>query len=220
MSYKEFTAEDFADKPPEDILRMVSDNELGLKKKNSELFEQIDKYKGEIGKSSETVEEARAVALKAETEKLEALGKYEEAQKLREQERTELVAKAEENAKKAQDALKQRDLKDVKFSILSEVKAELKAPAEAMLNSITDITYDENGNAVTSIRYADKEFSNTADFLEFAKTDSTWSALLGAPMTKGLDVKKSNAQGGGNISNKPFNQMTMAEKKAYMDSKQ
>lgn len=191
----------------------------GLKTKNGELLGKMDSFKGELTTKEQSLEEARKAAADAEIKALESQGKYEEAKKLSESELAKMVAREKELTQKAQDALKQRDLKDVKFSILSKVQDELKAPAEAMLNSITDITYDENGNALTSIKYADKEFSNTADFLEFAQTDSTWSALLGAPMTQGLDVKKSNAKGGGNLSSKPFNQMTMAEKKLYMDSK-
>ena len=98
------------------------------------------------------------------------------------------------------DMLKQRDLKDIHFDILSKVDSNLQAPAQAMLNTMTDITYGENGEVTISIKCGEKEFNNTADFLVHAETDATWKAMLKAPDTKGIDVHNSNAQGGGNDS--------------------
>ena len=180
-------------------IQAVHDNDLtGLKGKNSELLGKMDSYKSEVTASSLAIEEARQVAVTAEAEKQEALGNYAEAQKLREAERAELVAKANAQADKAQNMLKQRDLKDVHFDILNKVGDNLQAPAQAMLNAMTDISYGENGETNVSIKCGDKEFSNTVDFLAHAETDATWQAMLKAPETKGLDVHNSNAQGGGN----------------------
>ena len=203
----------------EAITAKHNDDVTGLKNKNTELLGKMDSFKGEMSETAKAIEEARQVAVKAEAEKQEALGNYAEAQKLREQERAELVAKAEGAAKQAQEALKQRDLKDVQSDILSKVREDLKAPAKAMLDTISDIAYDEQGNAKPVIAYAGKRFNSTAEFLEFASTDSTWSAMFEAPKTKGLDVHSSNAQGGVELSGKKLNEMTMAEKKAYMKTK-
>ena len=184
-------------------IQAAHDNDItGLKTKNSELLGKMDSYKGEVSASAQAIEEARQVAVKAEAEKQEALGNYAEAQKLREQERAELVAKADAEAKKAMDMLKQRDLKDVHFDILGKVDSNLAPAAQAMLSGMTDISYDENGQPVVTIKCGDKKFSNTADFLAHAETDATWKAMLKAPDTKGINVHNSNAQGGG-MSNKP-----------------
>jgi len=203
----------------EAITAKHNDDVTGLKNKNTELLGKMDSFKGEMSESAKAIEEARQVAVKAEAEKQEALGNYAEAQTLREQERAELVAKAEGEAKAAKEMLKQRDLKDVHFDVLTNVHPDLKAPAQAMLNMITDITYDENGNAVPTISYDGKQFNTTADFLEFAKTNPTWSAMLKAPNTKGINVHSSNTQGGGELSNKPIGEMTMSEKKAFLAHK-
>ena len=196
-------------------IQAVHDTDVtGLKGKNSELLGKMDSYKSEVTASSLAIEEARQVAVTAEAEKQEALGNYAEAQKLREAERAELVAKANAQADKAQNMLKQRDLKDVHFDILSKVGENLQAPAQAMLNAMTDISYGENGEVNTSIKAGDKEFSNTVDFLAWADTDPTWKAMLKAPETKGLSVSKSNAQGGG-ISGKKYSDMTLSERAEF-----
>jgi len=196
-------------------IQAVHDTDVtGLKNKNTELLGKFDEYKTDAQKNAESIEEARQVAVKAEAEKQEALGNYAEAQKLRETERAELVAKAEGQAKKAQDALKQRDLKDVHFDILQKVSESLHAPAQAMLDKMTDIAYGENGEVNKSIKWGDKEFSNTVDFLAHAENDATWKAMLKAPETKGLDVHNSNAQGSGN-SGKKYSDMTLKERAEF-----
>ena len=197
MSYKELTVEDLADKSPEDILALVSANEEGLKGKNTELLGKMDGYKGDLTAKEQALEDARKVAADAEIKSLESQGKYEEAKKLNELELAKMVAREQELTKSAQGALKQRDLKDVKFGILSKVQEPLRQAAEALLDKITDVTYDDSKNAIPSIKWAEQEFNNTGDFLEFAKTDATFSALLGAPNTQGFDVNKSNAKGAG-----------------------
>ncbi len=170
----------------------------GLKDKNTELLGKMDGYKTDAQKNADSIEEARQTAVRAKEAQLLAEGKYEEAQQLRETERADLVATANTEKEKAQNMLKQRDLKDVHFDILNKVGDNLQAPAQAMLNAMTDISYGENGETNVSIKCGDKEFSNTVDFLAHAETDATWQAMLKAPETKGLDVHNSNAQGGGN----------------------
>ena len=196
-------------------IQAAHDNDVtGLKGKNSELLGKMDSYKSEVTASAQAIEEARQVAVTAEAEKQEALGNYAEAQKLREAERAELVAKANAQADKAQNMLKQRDLKDVHFDILNKVGENLQAPAQAMLNAMTDISYGENGETNVSIKCGDKEFNNTADFLTHAETDATWKAMLKAPDTQGINVHNSNAQGGGN-SGKKYSDMSLTERAEF-----
>jgi len=196
-------------------IQAVHDTDVtGLKGKNSELLGKMDEYKTDAQRNADSIEEARQTAVKAKEAQLLAEGKYEEAQALRETERADLVATANTEKEKAQNMLKQRDLKDVHFDILSKVGENLQAPAQAMLNAMTDISYGENGEVNTSIKAGDKEFSNTVDFLAWADTDPTWKAMLKAPETKGLSVSKSNAQGGG-ISGKKYSDMTLSERAEF-----
>ena len=103
------------------ILAAHEDNITGLKNKNSELLGKVNDSKAVVSEKERIAEEARQAAVKAEEERLLAEGKYNEAQQLREKERAELVAKAESEANAAKEMLKQRDLKDVHFGILSKV---------------------------------------------------------------------------------------------------
>lgn len=198
----------------EAITALHSQDVEGLKGKNTELLGKMDGYKGDLTAKEQALEDARKVAADAEIKSLESQGKYEEAKKLNESELAKMVAREQELTKSAQGALKQRDLKDVKFGILSKVQEPLRQAAEALLDKITDVTYDDSKNAIPSIKYADKEFNNTADFLEFAKTDPTFSALLGAPNTQGFDVNKTNAKGFSGVSR---SKMSADEKAAFIE---
>ena len=197
------------------IQTMHDTDVTGLKGKNSELLGKMDEYKTDAQKNADSIEEARLSAVTAKEAQLLAEGKYEEAQSLREEERATLVAQANTEKEKAQGMLKQRDMKDVHFDILQKVGENLQAPAQAMLNSMTDITYGDNGQPIVSIKCGDKEFSNTVDFLAHAETDATWKAMLKAPDTKGIDVHNSNAQGGGNTTGKKYSDMTLSERAAH-----
>lgn len=158
----------------------------GLKAKNKELLGKFDSYKNELSTKDQTIEEARQAAVKAQEDKLLAEGKYKEAQELREKERSELVARANEEAEKARNMLKQRDLSEVHSEIMRGVHENFTPAAQALLAANTEVNYDEQGNKKVIIRHGDKEFNTTADFKEFAKTDPTWSAMLSAPNTQGV----------------------------------
>jgi len=186
----------------------------GLKGKNSELLGKMDEYKTESQRNADSIEEARKATVLATEAKLLAEGKYEEAQALRETERADLVATANTEKEKAQAMLKQRDLKDVHFDILSKVGENLQAPAQAMLTAMTDISYNENGQTVVSIKCGDKEFINTVDFLAHAETDATWKAMLKAPDTQGINVHNTNAQGSG-TSGKKYSDMSLQERSEF-----
>jgi hypothetical protein len=180
-------------------IQVMHDTDVtGLKGKNSELLGKMDDYKTDAQKNADSIEEARLTAVTAKEAQLVAEGKYEEANALRETERATLVAQANTDKELAQNMLKQRDLKDVHFDILQKVGENLQAPAQAMLNAMTDISYGENGETQVSIKCGDKEFNNTADFLTHAETDATWKAMLKAPNTQGINVHSSNGQAGGN----------------------
>jgi len=186
MSYKELTAADFADKTPEEIAEMVSENEKGLKDSRDDWMNQANTFKGQVSEGNATAEELRRAAVEAEQAKLEAQGKYEEAKALGEKEKAELIAKANDEAKKAQEMLKQRDLSEVHSDIMRGVHENFTPAAQALLAANTEVSYGEDGQKKVTIRHGDKEFNSTADFKEFAKTDPTWSAMMKAPDTKGV----------------------------------
>ena len=108
---------------------------------------------------------------------------------MREKERSELVARANEEAEKARNMLKQRDLSEVHSEIMRGVHENFTPAAQALLAANTEVNYDEQGNKKVIIRHGGKEFNTTADFKEFAKTDPTWSAMLSAPNTQGVGAE-------------------------------
>lgn len=199
MSYKQLTAEDFADKSPEDIAAMVAENEAGLKASRDDWMSQANDAKGGLSEKDKAIEDARLAAVEANKAKLIAEGNFEEAQKVGEEERAKLVAEANKQAEAAQNALKQRDLKDVHFDILSKVHPDLRLAAQALLNSNSDISYDEANKPTANLTLGDKQFNSTADFLEAAQSDTTWNAMLAAPNTKGSGANNSNPEGGGYV---------------------
>ena len=199
MSYKELTAADFADKSLEDIAIMVADNEKGLKASRDDWMSQANEAKGGLSEKDQAIEDARLAAVEANKAKLIAEGNFAEAQKVGEEERAKLVATANEQAAAAQSALKQRDLKDVHFDILSKVHPDLRLAAQALLNSNSDISYDEANKPTASIKMGDKVFNTTAEFLEAANTDATWNAMLAAPNTKGAGAHNSGSEGAGYV---------------------
>ncbi len=183
--------EGLTDQQKSDILAAHNEDVSGLKSKRDELLGKINESKTAASEQEQKVEDARKAAVKADEARLIAEGKFEEAQKLGEEERSRLVAEANSKAEQANSLLKQRDLRDVHFDILNKVHDNFTPAAQAMLNADTDVTYSEDGKPTISIRSGGKEFNSTTDFLKHAETDPTWSAMLKAPDTKGTGANGS-----------------------------
>jgi hypothetical protein len=180
---------------PEDqansILGLHDEGVQGLINKRDELLGVHASDKEAMSEQASQLEDSRIAAVKAKQENLVLAGKYDEAQKLGEAEKVELIAKAELLTKKAQDALNQRDLGDFHNEIRSMVHADMMPAAQALLSQNATITYGEDGTINKSIRHGDKEFNDTKSFLEFANTDPTWKVLLSAPHTQGVGASNS-----------------------------
>ncbi len=161
----------------------------GLKSKNSELLNKIDGYKGQMSEQERAVEEARKVAAEKEEARLKAEGDIEGLKKHYETQLAEATAQLSSEKEAAQNALKQRDLSEVHSEIMRGVHENFAPAAQALLNANTSVAYDEQGNKTVTIAHGDKQFNSVADFKEFAKTDSTWSAMLSAPNTQGIGAE-------------------------------
>ena len=77
----------------------------GLKNQQAKLVDETKSAKQAASENASAVEEARKAASDAEARALESQGKYQEAQKIREDERAKLVAEANANADKYKDTL-------------------------------------------------------------------------------------------------------------------
>jgi len=174
----------------------------GLKANNTKLMDEAKKAKTSVGEKDLAIEEARKVAADAEAKALESQGKYEEAQKLREDERAKLVAEANANADKYKNALEAKDIIEAKSPILSKVLDQFQPAAEAVLNNAISITYDESGNAKTMYKHGDKEFSSQAEFLDGVKDDAMWSGMLKGADSSGAGTKQSGNSGASSTGDK------------------
>ena len=193
MNLEQLLATGISEEQANSILGLHDEGVQGLKNKRDELLGLHASDKEAMSAQALQLEQARQAAVTAQESKLLSDGKYEEAQKLRESERAELIASAQKQTKNAQDALMQRDLGDVHSSILSSVSEHMRPAAQAMLNQNTTITYGEDGTINKSIRHGDKEFTDVSSFMEFAKTNETWSSILKAPNTQGVGASNSVA---------------------------
>ena len=198
MNLEQLLATGISEEQANSILGLHDEGVQGLKNKRDELLGLHASDKEAMSAQASQLEESRVAAVKAKQENLVLAGKYDEAQKLGEAEKVELIAKAELLTKKAQDALMQRDLGDVHSSILSSVSEHMRPAAQAMLNQNTTITYGEDGTINKSIRHGDKEFTDISSFMEFAKTNETWNSMLQAPITQGVGASNSVAGKAGN----------------------
>lgn len=210
MNLEQLLTTGISEEQANSILGLHDEDVQGLKNKRDELLDLHVSGKEAMSEQAALLEESRKAAVKAEEKRFLAEGRYEDANKLRESERAELIASAQEQTKKAQDALLQRDLGDVHSSILSSVSEHMRPAAQAMLNQNTTITYGEDGTINKSIRHGDKEFTDVSAFMEFAKTDNTWKSLLSAPNTQGVGASNSVTGKAGN-TNKAYGEMSMAE---------
>jgi hypothetical protein len=214
MNLEELLATGISEDQANSILGLHDKGVQGLINKRDELLGVHASDKEAMSEQASQLEDSRIAAVKAKQENLVLAGKYDEAQKLGEEQRADLVAKAELKAKNLQDSLNQRDLDAVHSSILSSVSEHMRPAAQAMLNQNTTITYGEDGTINKSIRHGDKEFTDVSAFMEFAKTDNTWKSLLSAPNTQGVGASN-NVSGKAGGANKAYGEMSMAEQIEY-----
>jgi hypothetical protein len=187
------TIEGLDDTQKQAILALYDTDIVGLKDKNSELLGKISDNKTAASASEQIVEDARKATVKAQQETLEAQGKYAEAKKLGEEERSKLIAAAESETNTVKSLLRERDIGDVRSDILAKVHDNFSPAAKAMLREAMEVEYNDEGKPTVSICLGDAKL-NKADFLKQAETDPTWSAMLKAPDTQGTGA--SGSQGG------------------------
>ena len=167
----------------------------GLKNQQKKLVDEAKSAKAAASENAATVEEARKAASDAEARALESQGKYDEAQKIREEERAKLVAEANANADKYKDTLDMFHKNNALNGVLNNVLDQFKPAAEAVLNQNISVTYDDDGNAKAVYKYGEQEFSSASDFINGVGDDAMWSGMLKGAVSSGAGTKQS-----GNVS--------------------
>lgn len=184
----------------EEQLAGINEHVAGLKASNTKLMDETKQAKIASSEKDTAVEEARKVAADEKAKTLEAQGKYEEAQKLREEERANLVAEANADAEKYKKALDDNHLTIAKNGILNKVLDAFQPAAEAVLNSVVSVSYDDTGKPSTVYKYGEQEFSSAADFINGVGEDAMWSGMLKGADSSGAGTKQSNNSGGASSS--------------------
>ncbi len=175
------------------VLAVYESDVEGLKNQQRKLVDEAKSAKAAANENAATVEEARKAASDAEARALESQGKYEEAQKVREEERAKLIAEANAERDKATNALDMFHKNNALNGVLNNVLDQFKPAAEAVLNQNISVSYDESGNAKAVYKYGEKEFSSASDFINGVGDDAMWSGMLKGAVSSGAGTKQSGS---------------------------
>lgn len=165
------------------------DSEIGgLKNKVDELIGEKRNVQQTSQEKDQVIEDARKAAVAAEEQRLVESGQYKEALELREKETAEAIAKANESAMTAKDALTQRDRGDVMNSVMGLVHDDHKWNSEAMLSNMLEIGYNDQQQLTTSFKHNGEVVANNVDeFKSWAGEQDSFKKIL-----KGVDSSGAN----------------------------
>ena len=182
------------------ISQLHESETAGLVSKTQELLNEKKTVQATAQEQASALEQARQAAVKAEEEKLLAEGKYKEAQVLREKERAELVAKAENEAKIAKDNLEKYHRSNALNSALSMIHDDFKELSSAKLDSMIKIDYNEQGEALIKfINNGEVVASSVDEFKGWAAEQDSFKRIMNGVNSSGAGA--SNANGGANGAN-------------------
>lgn len=182
------------------ISQLHESETAGLVSKTQELLNEKKTVQATAQEQASALEQARQAAVKAEEEKLLAEGRYKEAQELREKERAELVAKAENEAKIAKDNLEKYHRSNALNSALSMIHDDFKELSSAKLDSMIKIDYNEQGEALTKfINNGEVVASSVDEFKGWAAEQDSFKRIMNGVNSSGAGA--SNANGGANGAN-------------------
>lgn len=196
------------------ISAMVEQETSGLKKKADELLSEKKTVQQLAHDKDATIEEARQAAIKAEEEKLIAEGNYKEALELREKEKAELIAKAENETKAAREALDKYHKGNALNGALNLIHDDYKDLAKAQLSNMLKISYNDQGEAVTTFEQDGQVVANNVDeFKGWAGEQAAFKKILNGVDSSGAGTERSRASG--SQSDKPYSEMSLQEQVAH-----
>ena len=192
------------------ILAQHESGMSGLKKKNDELLSEKKSVQQSAGEKEQALEEARKAAQDAKARELEAQGKYEEAQVLREEERAKLIAESEAKAKTAQDALDKFHRGQALNEVQSLIHDDFKDLSSAMLSNMLKVGYNDQGEAITSFEHNGEVIAkNVSEFKSWASEQDSFKKILKGVDSSGANTQQSLAGGDG--------KMTLTEKAIHLN---
>lgn len=184
----------------------------GLRNKNEQLLGEKKTAQQLATEKEEMVEQARAAATKAEEEKLKVAGDMDGLKSHYEKQLAEQTAAANESAKKAQETLRARDKSTVLNDALSLIHDDFKDVAKAQLSNMLEISYNDEGLAVSTFTYDGKSVATDVDsFKSWAGEQSMFKNILKGVTSSGGNTSQS---GGAMTEGMTLTQKAIAANKA------
>ena len=187
------------------------DSEIGgLKHKVDELIGEKRNVQQTSQEKDQIIEDARKAAVTAEESRLVESGKYKEALELREKETTEAIAKANESALTAKDALTSRDRGDVMGKVMGLVHDDHKWNSEAMLSNMLEIGYNDQQQLTTQFKSNGEVVANNVEeFKSWAGEQDSFKKILKGVDSSGASTTQSR---GGSATNGNDTQTNLAQR--------
>ena len=171
----------------------------GLVNKNNELIGELrsgrDKYNEQIGTAEQELTDARAAAVKAEEDRLKLAGDVDGLKSHYETQLAETTATANQARELAEERLNKIHKDRAVNEILNHVDDRFKPFVKTQLASSTKISYNEQGEAVTTITDNGINYSSVEDFFNGVKDSDTWKSVLKGVDSSGAGTTNSNGSG-------------------------
>jgi len=193
------------------ITQQFSNETEGLRKKNEELLGEKKSIQGTIAEQAEIAERARQAAVTAEEARLKATNDMDGLKSHYEKQLAEQTATANESAKQAKEALLARDKSNAINSALTMIHDKFKPLAKATLSNMLNISYNDQGVAITEYKYEGNVVAtNQNELKEWAKGQAVFKQIM-----TGADSSGAGSGGGGSIAG--GGTMTLTEKAIYLN---
>ncbi len=177
----------------------------GLRNKNEQLLGEKKNVQQSISEQAQALEDARKAAVTAEEERLKLAGDVEGLKSHYESQLAESTAAANEQAKKAQDALLSRDKGSALNKTLSLIHDDYKDLASAQLSNMLKVSYNDQGEVSTSYEHDGKVIANNVDeFKSWAAEQPAFKRILNGVDSSGADTSQSrgSASDGNTVQSK------------------
>ena len=154
--------------------------------------------------AEDKAEEARLAAVEAEKQRLANEGKFEELKSLHEKELAEATAKSNKLAETAQANLDKYHHGNALNGALSLIHDNFKAVSEAMLSNMINVSYNEQGEPLTTFKHNGEVVANNVEeFKGWALTQDSFKHIMNGVDSGGAG---SSNTGGAGASNKSSDQ--------------
>jgi len=164
----------------------------GLVNKNNELLGEKKTAMQSVSDQNDALTLARQAATDAEEQRLKLAGDVDGLKSHYESQLAEATATANAAAEKANAALLSRDKGSVLNDALSLIHDDFKILAKAELSNMLKISYNDQGEAITTFEYEGKVVANNVEeFKGWAGEQSAFKKILNGVDSSGANTQQS-----------------------------